>query len=126
MIILDKLQFHFDNIMFKVKKLFNKTKRGIPFIISVVCLFFVFDSLSRILTTTCDAKAIFKAIHTDIITISGIIAGIIIAYLTSKVLQIRNEKIARIPELKDLTQKVHKFRSIVNELTRLGVPKSYQ
>ena len=49
-------------------------------------------------------------------TVSGILSAIIITFLTSKVLQIRQERLAHIPELKNLTQKVHKFRNIINKL----------
>lgn len=51
-----------------------------------------------------------------ILTIAGLLSGIIMAYLTSKVLQIREERISRLPQIYELTQKIHKFRSIINKL----------
>lgn len=52
--------------------------------------------------------------RSDIITISGILSAILITYLVSKVLQIRSEKISKQTELFELTQKVHKFRTIIS------------
>lgn len=52
----------------------------------------------------------------DIIAVSGLLAGLIIAYLTAKVLQVRQEKIAKLPELTEQTQRLHKVRSIIDKL----------
>ena len=51
-----------------------------------------------------------------ILTIAGLLSGIIMAYLTSKVLQLREERMVNLPQINELTQKVHKFRSIINKI----------
>lgn len=85
-------------------------------IISFVILTFIINELYCREIQDKEFNFILSTNRTNIITISGILSGIIIAYLTSKVLQIRSERIAYLPELKELTQKVHKFRAIANNL----------
>ena len=48
--------------------------------------------------------------------LSSIMAGIIIAFLASKIIQIRQEKISLKPALWELTRKLHYFRKIVHEV----------
>ncbi len=48
--------------------------------------------------------------------LSSIIAGIVIAFLASKIIQIRQEKIALKPSLWELTRKLHYFRKIIHEV----------
>jgi len=50
-----------------------------------------------------------------IVLLSSIIAGIVIAFITSKIIQIRQEKIALKPSIWDLTKKLHYFRKIIHE-----------
>lgn len=53
----------------------------------------------------------------DLISLlSSIIAGIVIAFLASKIIQIRQEKIALKPALWELTRKLHYFRKIIHEV----------
>lgn len=55
-------------------------------------------------------------IRSDILTTSSILSAIIITYLVSKVLQLRQERLMYIPEIKELTQKLHRFRKIISLL----------
>ncbi len=48
--------------------------------------------------------------------LSSIISGIVIAFLASKIIQIRQEKITLKPNLLELTRKVHYFRKIIHEI----------
>ena len=48
--------------------------------------------------------------------LSSIIAGIVIAFLAAKIIQIRQEKIALKPGLWELTRKLHYFRKIIREI----------
>jgi hypothetical protein len=51
-----------------------------------------------------------------IITVSGIIATLLVAFLISKISELKKEKSEKMPELNALTQKLHKFRQITNKL----------
>src|SRR5690606_22525464 len=73
------------------------------------------------LLNNCDFHSSLTAVTTDLLTVSGIIVAIIIAYLTSKVLQIRQEKVNRLYEYNELTQKVHRYRAILNRLKHSAV-----
>jgi len=55
---------------------------------------------------------------------SGFLAGLIIAYLSSKVLQIRQERLTEFPELNEYTQKLHKARSIIHKLLNSEIIKN--
>lgn len=105
-----------NRIKYYLKKTWTQILRWTPLTLSLVVFGFVFWTLYCKLCCNCDFYQTLSSTRTDIITISGILSGIIIAYLTSKVLQIRGEKIARLPELIELTQKVHKFRAIAYKL----------
>ena len=50
------------------------------------------------------------------LNVASIISAILITYLTSKVLQLRQERLAILPQITSLTQKVHQFRTITNVL----------
>jgi hypothetical protein len=99
-----------------LKTVFKRILQGIPILSSLLVFLFLFATTFQMTCWDKEFGERISSLRTDIITISGILSGIIIAYLTSKVLQIRQEKIARLPELKDLTQKLHRFRSIVDKL----------
>jgi hypothetical protein len=94
---------------------------SIPIIISVIAFILLFFSLLNQLNSECNFYEILLSTKTDIISISGFLSGIIIAYLSTKVLQTRTEKITNLPELNQLTQKVHKFRKIINLLVNSDI-----
>jgi len=87
-----------------------------PIILSVGLLLVLICTLIFKLNSTVNFTKILEDIRTDILTASGVLSGLIIAYLTSKVLQIRQEKLARLPQLNEQIQKLHKCRSIINTL----------
>lgn len=88
--------------------------------LSIIVSSLLFFGLLCILTKDfiCEKQFInsIKEVQNDIITISGILSAIIISYLTSKVIQVRNERIKKMPDIKLYTQKLHKFRAIVDRL----------
>jgi hypothetical protein len=93
----------------------------IPIILSVIGFILLVFSLLNKLNSECNFYEILLSTRTDIISISGFLSGIIIAYLATKVLQTRTEKITNLPELNELTQKVHKFRKIMNLLVNSDI-----
>ncbi|MCK4407895.1 MAG: hypothetical protein KAV44_09485 [Bacteroidales bacterium] len=88
----------------------------IPLILSICVLIILVWTLSCKLCFSEKFAESLAETRNDILTISGLLAGLIIAYLTAKVLQIRQEKITRFPELNEQTQKLHKCRSIIDKL----------
>ncbi|WP_299135274.1 hypothetical protein [uncultured Tenacibaculum sp.] len=100
----------------KLKNIWNKFIKVIPIILTISVLIALLWSLSCKLSENEKFPKLLVESRTEILTISGLIAGLIIAYLTAKVLQVRQEKIARLPELMELTQKLHKCRSVINKL----------
>lgn len=100
----------------KLKKIWKKIVRTIPLILTIIVFIILFWTLTCKLCNTEKFSELLAKNRADILTISGLIAGLIIAYLTAKVLQIRQEKIARLPELTEQTQKLHKCRSVIDKL----------
>ncbi|HBO30051.1 MAG TPA: hypothetical protein DIV44_00760 [Leeuwenhoekiella sp.] len=100
----------------KLKKIWKLFIRAIPLILTIIVFVVLFWTLTCNLGHTENFSELLAENRTDILTISGLISGLIIAYLTAKVLQIRQEKIARFPELSDYTQKLHKCRSVIDKL----------
>lgn len=100
----------------KLKKICKLFIRAIPLILSLIVFFVFFWTLSYNLYNKKNFLKLLIENRTDILTISGFISGLIIAYLTTKVLQIRQEKTALLPELSDYTQKLHKCRSVIDKL----------
>lgn len=88
----------------------------VPILVSLIISIIIFKILLWKLNNQISFPETLVSSREYILTISGLLSGIIMAYLTSKVLQIREERIARLPMINELTQKVHKFRSIVNKL----------
>lgn len=101
---------------YKLKKIWKEFVWVIPIILTIIVFITLFWTLTCKLCSSENFSELLAKKRTDILTISGLISGLIIAYLTAKVLQIRQEKIARLPELTDLTQKLHKCRSIIGKL----------
>lgn len=64
------------------------------------------------------------SVRGDVMTISGVICSIVITYITTKALQIRNEKLELKTKWYELTQKTHKFRSIILHLIHSNIWKS--
>ncbi|MGD9493611.1 MAG: hypothetical protein AB7V36_09690 [Bacteroidales bacterium] len=58
-----------------------------------------------------------------VLTTSGILSGLIISFLASKVIQLRSEKNNYLNRRHFLTQKVHKFRAIANDLLHPNIWK---
>jgi len=96
------------------KKIYKMILSGLPLLVSIIGFVFLFITCYNA-DAYSDERII--SVRADIISISGILSGIIIAYLSSKVLQIRQEKINKLPDLKELTQKLHRFRKICHKLT---------
>lgn len=91
-------------------------EKNIPIIVSLLIAGGVFWFLfHRYDCPICFSEALASS-RGDILTISGLLSGIIMAYLTSKVLQIREERVSKLPQINELTQKMHRFRSIVSKL----------
>lgn len=88
----------------------------IPILLSVTISVIVFRVLICKICYQTDFTEVLSSSREYILTISGLLAGIIMAYLTSKVLQMREERITKLPQINELTQKVHRFRNIVNKL----------
>lgn len=89
--------------------------------LSAIVFVCVYVFLNKQLLNNCDFRYSLAGVTTDLLTVSGIITAIIMAYLTSKVLQIRHEKINRLNEYNELTQKVHRYRAILNRLKHSAV-----
>ncbi len=86
-----------------------------------ILFFFIFSLLTFYLIVKYDCKKTIneKKISEIIQTVgllSSIISGIIISYLISKVIQIRQEKNDLKPALWELTKKVHYFRKIIHKV----------
>ncbi|MEG0692355.1 MAG: hypothetical protein RR444_04660 [Oscillospiraceae bacterium] len=92
------------------------TLRYIPIFISVLITAMVFKLLFCKLNYYTDFANTLSSSREYILTVAGLLSGIIMAYLTSKVLQIREERISKLPQINELTQKIHRFRSIINKL----------
>lgn len=60
-------------------------------------------------------KKIIEASN-SLISINTFFSGILLAYLTSKYLQLRQERLSKESTIEELTQKVHKFRRITHSL----------
>ncbi|GHT39445.1 hypothetical protein AGMMS49965_05460 [Bacteroidia bacterium] len=101
---------------FNFRKIGAVISVAIPLLVAVCAFIYLFVSLRCKLSSNPQFIETLEETRVNIITISSVLSGIIIAYLTSKVLQIRNEKIAKMPELNDLTQKLHRFRRIAWKL----------
>ena len=97
---------------FKMKTIY----KYIAILVSVLVSLIIFKVLFCRLYCQTDFAMTLATSRESILTISGLLSGIIMAYLTSKVLQIREERLAKLPQINELTQKVHKFRSIINKL----------
>jgi hypothetical protein len=52
----------------------------------------------------------------DLMEVSGIISGILIAYMSAKVFQIRNERLERSEKIKDISDKLTAFRKILHRV----------
>lgn len=100
----------------RINKLGKQLLRWIPMVFALIIFLSIFLSLYFKLLNDCNLAKTLELVQSDILTISGILSAIMIAYLTSKVLQFRSEKLSHIPRLTELTQKVHKFRAIANKL----------
>lgn len=102
----------------KFNRIWSSLKAVIPIILSLSVFAFMLCGLICKLNSDLLFKATLVQNRSNIMTISGLISGLIIAYLTAKVLQVRQEKITKLPELMELTQKLHKCRSIMDRLLR--------
>lgn len=100
----------------KLRILWNIFVRAIPLILTIIVFIVLLWTLTCKLCNTDKFAELLAKNRTEILTISGLISGLIIAYLTAKVLQIRQEKIARLPELTEQTQKLHNCRSVIDKL----------
>jgi len=98
----------------KVHPTFSFMKKNwhiIPAIILVILVYATFKYKNLSLN---DAQ--ITNLGNQTIRLSGIVAAIIIGFISSYVIQIRREKRERLKEIRELTQKVHYFRSIVNHI----------
>jgi len=100
----------------QLKILWRFFYRFFPIILSVLFFLIIGLSLYCELQQKSELKEILNDFRDKTLTVSGILSAILITFLTSKVLQIRQEKLQRVPDFKDLTQKLHKFRNIINRL----------
>lgn len=82
----------------------------IPAILFFVIIYLYTSSYER---STANYNEILIKVNDKLIDASSIISAIIISFLVSKVLQIRQEKLARWSEYNELTQKTHNFRNAV-------------
>ena len=62
-----------------------------------------------------------KEIRNDLITVSSLLSGLLIAYLTARVLQIRQEKLAKVAILDKRTQNLHRCRSIIDKVLHSNI-----
>jgi len=98
------------------KKLYAKIIRILPLTLTVIVFILLLSTLLCKLCNSNDFLAIILENKPNIVTISGLLSGFIIAFLTAKVLQIRQEKINEKSNWNEITQKLHKYRKIINKL----------
>lgn len=87
-----------------------------PILVSVLISLTIYILLFYKLCSQSNFTLVLASSKDIILTIAGLLSGIIMAYLTSKVLQLREERMVNLPQINELTQKVHKFRSIINKI----------
>lgn len=101
----------------KLSETIWKLPIGLRYILLSICFFvIILKSLLNLANQDYKFYERIVTIRAEIITISGILTGIFIAYLVSRILQIREERISVLPKLNDLTQKLHAFRKIIKKL----------
>ena len=100
-----------------LKKFANFFTKHFYNIISIQILIILFISLLINLINDYNTFIlILEEVRKDVITISGLFSGLIIAYLTARVIQVRQEKLAKLPILDKTTQDLHRIRSIIDKL----------
>lgn len=109
-----------------LKRWFNRKTRkqlvnSIPLTLSMCLGIFLIWTMVCKLSDNREYVTILSENRVDVMTISGFVAGLIIAYLTAKVLQIRQEKITRLPELMDVSQKLHNCRRVMDKLIHSNI-----
>ncbi len=98
------------------KSLFKDLYALVPLVFSgLLCITLVF-LLWQKTTTTPDFTTSLTNISTIFISISGFLAAIIMVYLASSALGLKNNRVLVIDSLSKITQKMHNFREIVSLL----------
>lgn len=86
--------------------------------IIIVCLFLFF--LMFLSPAQLEDKKILATTRGYIITVYGVLVGILMTFVVSKVIQLRQERFDIFKNLDNYTQKLHKFRYIINKLLTSG------
>lgn len=83
------------------------------YIVEIIIILIIISIVVLVLLSFPISAKQVKTLFSDLITTSGIISGIAIVYLATKIFQIRNERIERASKIHDLSLKLTAFRKIV-------------